>query len=227
MDFVSHIQHNGNSVDPIRQKTPHVHSMNLGKNDKFVYVADLGLDQLIRYAVEESGRLITGGEINLKLQAGAGPRHFCFDSNYKYCYVINELDNTIVSCAVDTDGLLTKIATFSTLPDGYDGISFCAEIRLSPDGRYLYGSNRGHDSLVVFEVKAPGNLYSVQHIESDGRHPRAFSITPDGARLIVANRDTNNLVTFDRDISTGRLSPSGETVFVPAPVCVTFCETSR
>jgi 6-phosphogluconolactonase len=227
MNYVSHIQHHGNSVDPIRQKAPHVHSMNLGKNDKFVYVADLGLDSLIRYPVEESGRLITGEEITSKLQPGAGPRHFCFDSRYEFCYVINELDNSVVSYAVDADGLFTEIATFSTLPEGYDGISYCGEIRLSPDGKYLYGSNRGHDSLVVFEVKGDGNLDAVQHLTSGGKHPRHFSITPDGARLIVANRDSNNLVTFDRDITTGRLSPSGETVFVPAPVCVTFCETSR
>jgi 6-phosphogluconolactonase len=227
MDYVSHIQHNGNSVDPIRQKGPHVHSMNLGKHDKFVYVADLGLDQLIRYPVEESGSLVMGEKITSNLQPGAGPRHFCFDSRYEYCYVINEMDNTIVSWSVDTDGILSEIATFSTLPEGYDGVSYCGEIRLSPDGKYLYGSNRGHDSLVVFKVTGDGNLDSVQHIASGGKHPRHFSITPDGARLIVANRDSNNLVIFNRDTVTGRLSPTGETVSVPAPVCVTFCETSR
>jgi 6-phosphogluconolactonase len=127
---------------------------------------------------------------------------------------------------VKADGILTEIATVSTLPSGYDGISFCAEIRLSPDERYLYGSNRGHDSLVVFELKGDGNLDYVQHIDSGGKHPRHFSITPDGARLIAANRDSNNLVIFNRDSTTGKLSPTDETVSVPAPVCITFCESN-
>jgi 6-phosphogluconolactonase len=140
--------------------------------------------------------------------------------------VINELNNTIVSWSVDEDGILAEIATVSTLPLGYDGISFCAEIRLSADGKYLYGSNRGHDSLVVFKVKGDGNLDYIQHIDSGGKHPRHFSITPDGARLIAANRDSNNLVIYNRDIATGKLSPTGETVSVPAPVCITFCESN-
>lgn len=222
LDFVSFVQHTGKSVDPMRQKGPHVHSMNLGKGDEYVYVADLGLDQLIRYPVDYSGQLDTGHRRTTKLRTGAGPRHFCFDSSYEYCYVINELDNTIVSYVVDGDGLLTEFATFSTLPEGYDDASDAGEIQLSADGNYLYGSNRGHDSLVVFEVMGDGQLNLVQHIEAGGKHPRHFSITPDGARLIVANRDSNNLVVFARDMGTGRLSQTDEAVSVPAPVCVRF-----
>ena len=226
-DFVSHIQHTGSGVDPVRQKDAHVHSMKMGKDDKFVYVADLGLDQLIGYPVDDSGNLDTGGRISSKCRPGAGPRHFCFDLLHECCYVINELDNTVVSWSVGADGVLKEIATYSTLPEDYDDASYCAEIQLSPDGKYLYGSNRGHDSLVVFEVKGDGILRSVQHIQSGGKHPRHFSITPDGARLIVANRESNNLVIFNRDLATGRLSPAAEPVSVPAPVCVTFCKTSR
>ena len=140
----------------------------------------------------------------------------------EYCYLINELDNTIVSLGVNDDGSLTEMATVGTLPSGYTDASYCAEIQLSADGRFLYGSNRGHDSIVVFETKDQGGLQLVQHIPSEGRHPRHFKITPDGNFLIVANRDSNNVVVLSVDLESGKLSATGKSVAVPSPVYVLF-----
>ena len=157
-NFNNFIQHTGHSVDPMRQKTAHVHSTKSGKNSTYIYVADLGLDQILRYSLDGTGQVNASQRSATRVRPGAGPRHFCFDAEFKYCYVINELDNTIVSFAVNNDGLLVELATVGTLPVGYQDASYCGEIQLSADGRFLYGSNRGHDSLVVFKVLENGVL---------------------------------------------------------------------
>jgi len=221
-EFNNFIQHTGHSVDPMRQKTAHVHSTKAGKNDGHVYVADLGLDQMLRYSLDSNGQVNVSSRKTTRMRPGAGPRHFCFDEDFNHCYVINELDNTIVSFAVDYEGALIELKTVSTLPDEYADASYCGEIQLSPDGQFLYGSNRGHDSLVVFEVAGEGQLELVQHIETGWKHPRHFKITPDGNHLVVANRDSNNLVVFRRDSTTGMLNQSGDELSVPAPVCILF-----
>jgi len=221
-DLCSFIQHSGKSVDPMRQKGPHVHSTKMGKKDAFVYVADLGLDQLIRYAISASGQIDVGARKNARLKSGAGPRHFCFDAAFESCYLINELDNTVVAFALDDRQLLVELATYSALPADYGDASYCAEIQLSRDGRFLYGANRGHDSIVVFKVLGNGELKLQQFIDSGGRHPRHFSMTPDGDHLIVANRDSDNLVVFQRDRETGLLTNTGIVASVPAPVCLLF-----
>ncbi len=220
--FNNFIQHTGHSVDPMRQRSAHVHSIKTGSDDRYAYVADLGLDQILRYSLDSGGQINTVGRKTTRMRPGAGPRHFCFDAAFEHCFVINELDNTIVSFAVNNSGELIELTTHSTLPAGYDDASYGGEIQLSPDGRFIYGSNRGHDSLVVLEVTDGGLLKLVQHIESGGRHPRHFKITPDGSRLLVANRDSNNLVMFDRDETTGKLTRCGDGLCVPAPVCVLF-----
>jgi 6-phosphogluconolactonase len=221
-EFVSFVQHTGHSVDPMRQKAPHVHSVKLGKHERFAYVADLGLDRLIWYPLDSSGQLRAGERKTVRLRTGSGPRHFCFDGKYEYCYVINELDNTITSIGVDTDGSLMEISTVDSLPSGYSDASYCGEIQLSKDGRFLYASNRGHDSLVVFKIRPQGSLDLVQHIPSGGQHPRHFRITPDGSHLVVANRDTDNILAFSVDQASGELAVTGEAVSVPAPVCILF-----
>jgi 6-phosphogluconolactonase len=220
--FNNFIQHTGHSVDPMRQKSAHVHSIRAGPNDKYIYVADLGLDQILRYSLDSTGHVNASERSMTRMRPGAGPRHFCFDADFEHCYVINELDNTIVSFAVNNDGVFVELAIVSALPAGYQDASYCGEIQLSDDGRFLYGSNRGHDSMVVFEVLGNGTLQWVQHIESGGMHPRHFKITPDGSHLIVANRDSSNLVVFERDTFTGKLSRAGIELIVPAPVCILY-----
>ncbi len=225
-DFISLVQHSGSGVDPVRQTGPHVHSVQLGPGERHVYVVDLGIDQIVRYPISPGGQVNAPGRKTTRLKPGAGPRHLCFDagsgsgSGSGFCYVINELDNTVTSFAVDEEVGLVEMATFSTLPPDCEEANYTAEICLSPDGRFLYGSNRGHDSLVVFRVLGEGQLESVQHISTGGRHPRHFALTRDGSQLLVANRDSSNIVVFYRHPETGILTRSGMEYAVPAPVCV-------
>ncbi|MFP6808842.1 MAG: lactonase family protein [Pseudomonadales bacterium] len=220
--FSSFIQHRGKGVDPMRQKGSHVHSINFGRDGSSIYVADLGIDQIVRYPIDGLGQIDTNKRKNARLRSGAGPRHFCFDTAFEYCYVINELDNTVVTFGLDDGGALVELVTHSTLPDDCEEASYCAEILLSPDERYIYCSNRGDDSITVFEVGEEGQMRMVQNISSGGLHPRHFTITPDGEGLIVANRDSNNLVVFSRNVDSGTLVRTDNDVSVPAPVCVRF-----
>ena len=146
----------------------------------------------------------------------------CFDSSGQFAWVINELDNTIVAFAHDGAGGLVELQTQDALPAGFTDASYCSHLVLSDDGRFLYGSNRGHDSIVVFAVESEGRLSLVQHEATRGMHPRHFALTPDGNFMLVANRDSNNIVVFERNADTGRLAATGAILEVPAPVCVLF-----
>jgi 6-phosphogluconolactonase len=217
-DFVSSVQHHGKGVDPMRQKSSHVHSSRV--IDGVVYVADLGTDQVVSYPLDDSGRIDTMARKVLRLKPGAGPRLMESTSDGRYLYVINELDNTILAIAFDDEPL--QIGTYSTLPREYLDASYCSHIQLSADDRFLYGSNRGHDSIVVFEIQSDGELRLLQHVSSEGQHPRHFSLTPDGNHLVVANKDSDNLVVLERDPVTGMLVDTGNRVSVPSPTCVVF-----
>ncbi len=215
-NFESFIQHRGSGPDPMRQKSAHAHS-SIVVNDQ-VIVADLGTDQLVSYAMGPSGSLDVTRMKRYRLTPGAGPRHMVHDSALAYLYVICELDNTIVSFAVaDT---LTELGSASTLPSDYTDASYTAQILISRDDRFIYGSNRGHNSIVVFEVLPEGELKLVQHIPTAGDHPRHFVLSPDESHLIVANRDSNNLVVFSRDMESGLLTGLDQQIEIPAPVCV-------
>ncbi|WP_379153137.1 lactonase family protein [Paenibacillus sp. sgz5001063] len=204
------------------QEKPHPHSAIFSPDEKFLFVADLGLDLIRTYRINhEAKKLEVLGDT--LLHEGAGPRHFVFHPDGKSAYVINELDCTVTSFIYDRNaGTLQTVATISTLPEGYPSAdNGCAEIALSSDGLYLYGSNRGHDSIVVYAVDpATAVLTLVEHVSTRGGHPRHFTLTPDGAYLIVANRDGNNLVVFRVDRATGRLAFTGHTAEVSKPVCV-------
>ncbi|MNE47023.1 6-phosphogluconolactonase [compost metagenome] len=157
------------------------------------------------------------------MEAGAGPRHFVFHPDGKSAYVINELNSTVTSFLYDSEsGALKTVVTVPTLPDDYSyKNNGCAEIAFSADGRFLYGSNRGHDSIVVYAVNAEtAELTLVEHVSTHGGHPRHFTVTPDGKYLIVANRDGNNLVVFSLDPDTGRLTFTGNEAKTSKPVCV-------
>lgn len=208
-----------------RQDAPHAHSATFSPDNRFVYVCDLGLDKILRYRVDpRTGQLALGGET--ATTPGAGPRHSKFSGAGRFFHVINELDSTITTYDCDpATGNLTPKQTISTLPADFKGTSICAEIRVHPNGRFVYGSNRGHDSLAVFaRDAATGKLAPVEVVPSGGGHPRNFSITSDGNWLVCANRDSDNLVSFRIDAVTGRLTPTGHATTVPKPVCVLFAD---
>lgn len=206
-----------------RQDKPHVHSVTFSPDNRFAYACDLGLDRIFCYAVDPAPATLTpAGEF--AAHPGAGPRHSKISVDGRFLYVINELDGTITSYARDlATGALSSVQTVATLPSDFHGDNTCAEIRLHPNGRFLYGSNRGHDSLVVY-ARDPerGTLALVQTISCGGKHPRNFNLTPDGRWLVCANRDSDNLVSFAIDAATGQLRPTGHTATVPQAVCVLF-----
>lgn len=221
----SFVQHRGRGVDPVRQKKAHVHSATM-IGEAVVCVADLGLDQVISYPISPAGLLRVDRRKMTRLRPGAGPRHMVIDRNLQYAYVINELDNTIVSLACNGDGVLVELGGVSSLPPDFDGPSYTAHIAMSADGRFLYASNRGHDSIAVFAIEAEGRLRPVQYLSSGGAHPRHFALSPDQSWLLVANRDSNNIVLFKRDSVTGELTATGTSCTVPAAVCICFASGS-
>ncbi|WP_379133568.1 lactonase family protein [Paenibacillus sp. sgz500958] len=215
------VVHSGHGAHPERQDRPHPHSAIFSPDGRFVWVSDLGLDVIRGYSINrEKDTLELHAET--AMHPGAGPRHLAFHPDGNSAYVINEVDSTITSFTYDQEGgTLQPVMTTSTLPAGFSGENTCAEIALSPDGRFLYGSNRGADNIVIYEVDAAsGHFTLVEHVSTQGGHPRHFTITPEGAYLIAANRDGNNLVVFARDQDTGMLTFTGNTAKLSKPVCV-------
>ena len=206
-----------------RQEKPHPHSITISPDNRFAYVCDLGLDKIFRYSLDPAtAKLTASGET--VANPGDGPRHAKFSADGEFLYVLNELAGSVTTYACDpATGALTFRQTISTLPADFKGENTCAEIRLSPDGRFVYGSNRGHDSIAVFaRNQTEGTLMLVEIVPCGGKHPRNFNLTPAGRWLVCANRDTNNLVSFRIDEKSGRLTPSGHAVTIAAPVCVLF-----
>jgi len=224
------VQHAGSSVNPSRQKGPHAHSINVSPDDRFAFVADLGIDKIMIYRLDtEKGTIIANSPAFAKLKPGAGPRHFAFAPNGKYAYVINELDCTVSAFAYESaSGALTEIQTVTTLPNGFDGSNSCAEVRVHPSGKFVYGSNRGHDSIVVYRIDlAQGTLTFVEHERTDIKTPRNFNIDPTGKFCLVANQGGDSVVVFRLDQKTGALEPTGHKIFVAKPVCVRFLQPGR
>ena len=219
------VQHTGSSINPQRQKEPHAHAIVVDPGNRFAYAVDLGLDRILIYRFDAaSGRIAPHGAA--QVTAGSGPRHFAFHPTAPFAYVINELTCTITAFRRDeSDGGLQAMQTISTLPAGEivrQGYS-TAEVQVHPSGRFLYGSNRGHDSIAVFAVDAEtGQLSLVQHEPTGGSTPRNFGIDPAGAWLLAANQRSDTVVVFRIDANTGRLTPTGGRIEVGAPVCVTF-----
>ncbi len=219
------VQHAGSSVNPGRQKGPHAHSINVSANDRYAFVADLGIDKVMIYRLDiEKGTIVANNPPFAKVKPGAGPRHFAFSPNGKYAYVINELDCTVTAFAYDSaSGSLMEVQTITTLPNTFDGSNSCAEVRVHPSGKFLYGSNRGHDSIVVYRVDpAKGTLTYVEHETADIKTPRNFNIDPTGRFCLVANQGGDSVVVFRIDRETGALEPTGHKISIARPVCVRF-----
>jgi 6-phosphogluconolactonase len=219
-------QHQGSSVDPRRQEGPHAHSINLDRENRFAMVADLGLDRILVYQFERAmGNLVPGPPFaEPRVTPGAGPRHGCFHPNGNYAYVIHELDSTVTAFRYDADeGALESLQTVATLPDAFEGENHTAEVAIHPNGKFLYGSNRGHDSIAVFAIDlASGKMTLVQVESTRGKTPRNFAIDPSGSYLLAANQGSDAIVVFRVDPATGRLATTDERLPVPTPVCVTF-----
>ncbi|MBI1939875.1 MAG: lactonase family protein [Acidobacteria bacterium] len=220
------VQHSGSSVNPQRQKGPHAHSINVSPDNRFAVAADLGLDQLLVYRFDAAqGSLAAHSPAFAKLQPGAGPRHFAFHPGGRFAYVINELQSTVTAFAYEAGGILKELQTIPTLPKDFAGDNTTAEVQVHPSGKFLYGSNRGHDSIAVFSIDAEkGTLTPLEQVPTQGKTPRNFGIDPTGSYLFAANQNSGNIVVFRIDAKTGRLTPTGQVLEVPTPVCVRFVE---
>ena len=220
------IRHEGSGTHPQRQQAPHVHCVRFQPGTGLAYVADLGVDRVFRYRLDaDSGELSSADPPFLELAPGAGPRHVDFSPEGDTLYVAGELDSTITTFRVAPGMGPEKLQTVSTLPPGFAESNSTAEIRVSPDGSFVYISNRGHDSIAVFRAAGPrGGLELVEHVSTRGRTPRNFNLDPSGRFLIVANQNSDNLALFRIDPESGELDPVGNLVPAPSPVCVLFVD---
>ncbi len=224
------LRHQGSSVNPQRQEGPHPHSVNLDPANRYVFVPDLGLDKIMIYKLDLTlGKLKPNDEPYVHVKPGAGPRHFAFHSNGRYAYVINELNSTLTVFAYDEKhGRLKAIQTVSTLPEGFNGRSTCADVHISPSGKFIYGSNRGHDSIVIFAIdEDTGKLTHAGHEPTQGRTPRNFALDPTGTFLLAANQNSNTIVIFRIHRRTGKVLSTGHVAEVPRPVCLKMLPISR
>jgi 6-phosphogluconolactonase len=224
-DWTAFVQHKGRGVNPQRQTHAYAHSILTDPTNRFALVADLGVDQIFVYRFDaQTGALKPNNPPSVHVTPGAGPRHLRFHPNGRWVYLIDEIASTIMAFAWDAEaGRLTELQTVSALPANFQGENASAELEIHPNGRFLYGSNRGDDSLVVFAIDpASGRLSLVEHVSSRGKTPRNFAFDPSGRWLLCTNHGSDNAVVFRVDASTGKLTPVGEPVPVPYPFCERF-----
>jgi len=222
------VQHTGHSINPKRQEAAHAHSIDLSPDERFAFVDDLGLDQLLTYKFDKGkGSLKPNNPPFAKLDAGAGPRHFALHPSGQYAYVVSELASTVTAFSFASKaGTFNRIQTISALPEDFKGENDDAEIEVHPSGKFLYASNRGHDSIAVFSIDpAKGTLTAVEHTSTQGKTPRNFAIDPTGALLFAENQESDNIVVFRIDQNTGKLTATGKTLEVGQPVCIKFLKT--
>lgn len=219
------VQHAGHGTNPKRQEGPHAHSIDLSPDNRFAIVDDLGLDETLVYKFDSAkGSLTPNDPPFAKADAGAGPRHFALSPNGKFGYVIDEMGDTVAVFSFDAAaGVLHPLQTISTIPKGFAGQNDDAEIVIHPSGKFLYASNRGHDSIAIFSIDPEkGTLTLVEYVPTKGQSPRNFEIDPTGRFLFAANEKSNNIVVFRIDPQTGRLAATGKVLDISQPVCVRF-----
>jgi 6-phosphogluconolactonase len=218
-------QHTGRSVNPTRQEKPHVHSVTLSPDNRFAIVCDLGLDRIFSYALDAAhARLTPATPPFVATEPGSGPRHFKFSPDGRHAYAIAEMGATITAYDYDAaHGALTPRQTVSTVPPDFTGLKWAAEVRVHPNGKFLYGSNRTHDSLAVFAIDhASGLLSLLEIVPCGGKTPRNLALSPDGRWLVCGHQDSEQLSVFRVDGTTGRLTRTSHTATVPMCVCVQF-----
>ncbi len=221
-EAASFIQHKGSSVDTARQEGPHAHCIVVSPDNRFVYAVDLGLDKVLGYRLEAtSAKLSPNRQPFVRTPPGAGPRHLTFHPNGRHVYVINELDNSVTVFEYESGaGMLIEQQTISTLPKDFDGKSYCADLKITPNGRFLYGTNRGHDSIAAYRIGDDGRLTLLGIEPSLGKGPQNLAITPGGELLLCANMPGNNVVVFQIDPKSGGLTHVGQPVSMPSPSCI-------
>jgi len=220
-------QGSGSSVNKQRQSGPHAHAVVVSPDNRYLLTADLGLDRLFRYRLDPSGKGVVPDEMGTTpIAAGSGPRHLAFRPDGKFVYVLNEMFSNVVALRYDAAaGTLAELQTVSALPAGFNGESSGAEIAVHPNGRFLYASNRGHDSIAVFRIDpANGTLTASGHTLTQGKTPRGFAIDPSGRFLMAGNQNSGTIVVFRIDGQTGALTPTGTVLQVPTPVSVAFAK---
>lgn len=223
---VSFVQHVGRSVNEARQQGPHAHCFVISPNNQFAYAADLGLDQILCYALDASrGTLRPNVQPFVRTPPGSGPRHLTFHPDGTKMYVINELLNSVTHFDFMQDtGILIERETISTLPENYTGESYCADLKITPDGAFLYGTNRGHDSIAMYRIADDGSLRLIGFEPSLGKGPQNLAITADGRLLLCANMPGNTLTVFRIDQQTGTLTPLGTPLTITSPSCLRILE---
>ena len=217
-------QGRGSSKNQERQEGPHAHCIVLDPTNRFAYSCDLGTDKIMIFRFDaRNGKLLPGAPPWVQTKPGAGPRHLAFHPGGRYVVVLNELQSTVTAFARDPGkGSLKELRSLTTLPKDFIEANSSADIHVSPDGRFVYCSNRGHDSIAIFAIDPRGGLATVGHESTRGMTPRNFAIDPSGAFLLVANQKSDNIVVFRRDQNTGRLNSTGQLAQVPSPVCLKF-----
>jgi 6-phosphogluconolactonase len=219
----SFMQHSGSGGDPVRQKGPNAHSIVISPDNRFALAADLGIDKIMIYELNAAATRLTPNKVqsSAPMPPGSGPRHLTFHPRGDRVYVISELKNTVSAFDYGSrSGTLRKQQTISTLPPGFTGKSYTADLKITPDGRFLYGTNRGHDSIAVFRIAEDGTLALLKIEPSLGKGPQNLLITPDGHWLLCANMPGNSVVVFKIDGQTGGLKAVGDPVVMPMPSCI-------
>lgn len=223
----SFLQHSQGSENAQPQNGPKAHSIVVSPDNRFALAADLGINRILNYQLDAATAQLTANEAQpfVQLPLGSGPRHLTFHPNGQRVYVINELNNTVTFFDYATDtAKLTERQTISTLPEDFSGKSFTADLKITPDGKFLYGTNRGHDSIAIFRIADDGQLQPVGIEPSLGKGPQNLLITSDGRWLLCANMPGNNLVVFAIDANTGDLQATAEPISIPMPSCIRSLE---
>jgi 6-phosphogluconolactonase len=217
-------QHSGKSVNPERQSGPHAHVAAISPDNRFVWVCDLGLDEVRSYRIDAAKGMTPNDPPFAKVEPGSGPRHVVFRADSKFAYVEDEMGASVTVFSYDAaKGTMQQVQVISTLPQGYSGTKSGAEIALHPTSKFLYTSNRGHDSIAIFKVdRAKGTLTAAGTVPTEGKTPRNFAIDPTGNYLFAGNQDSNSMVAFKIDQQTGSLTPTGDKYELGAPVSIVF-----
>jgi 6-phosphogluconolactonase len=224
------VQHQGKSVNPQRQSGPHAHCVTLDAANKFAFVCDLGLDKVIAYHFDaEHGTVTADDALTISTKPGAGPRHMVFCPDGKYAYIVNELNSTVSAYAYEAaTGKLTELQTESTLPPYFDGPNTAAEVAVHPSGKWLYVSNRGNETVVLFDIdRDSGKITYTEEQNTGGKKPRHFSLQPSAKHMAIANQGSDNLLVTRVDDTNGRLKPSGVFSEAPSPTCAVFLPPAR